>query len=53
MYKIKWISLIGNSGYIEPDEYEDEKTAQKDADTYNKLYPGVTHFVEEITDGKL
>lgn len=42
--------MIGNSGYIEPDEYSDKKEAQKDAEIYNKLHPGVTHYVEEVVD---
>jgi len=50
MFKIRWISMIGNSGYIEPDVYDDYKTANDDAKMYNKLHPGVTHYVEEVKE---
>jgi hypothetical protein len=49
-YKIWWVGLLGNSGYIEPDEYTNKKTAQDDADKYNKAHPGITHYVEKIED---
>lgn len=47
MYKIHWVGLQGQSGYI-PDEYDDKKTAQDDAKMYNALYPGIQHKVEEF-----
>lgn len=52
MYKIRWVGMIGNSGYIEPYEYLDNEKdkADKDAKSFNKKYPGVTHYVIKVND---
>ena len=56
MYKIRWVGMIGNSGYlsgyVEPYEYLDSEKdkADKDAKSFNKKYPGVTHYVIRVDD---
>ena len=50
MYKIRWVGMIGNSGYIEPNEYSNEQQAKNDAEIFNKRYPGITHYVVKVND---